>query len=202
MAGTWVKQTGDLSGDTLVNMDYVVGFKAVDKSYVEYWDDDSDDTTAKEPRNVDKSEIVFKLNDGTKKTWDYATAHTGTYEVQSITDVTPAENDVYALTYGDDTITTAALGAAADTDALVAALQAADGYGDLPFTIAAGTNAITLTWKTYVLVDDLATMEKTTGSGTPVSSQTTEGLDQTTLSQAKYAVAAIVTATSATAIAA
>ena len=98
-------------------------------------------------------------------------------EVQSITDATPAENDVYALTFGDTTITTAALGSTPATAGLVAALQAATGYSSLPFLITAGSSAITLTWKTAGVVTGEASMEKTTGSGTPETTQTTEGVD-------------------------
>ncbi len=98
-------------------------------------------------------------------------------EVQSITDATPAQNDVYALTFGGSTITTAALGATPSTASLVTALQAATGYAAMPFAITAGTDAITLTWKVAGAVTGTASMEKTTGSGTPETTVTTEGAD-------------------------
>lgn len=100
-----------------------------------------------------------------------------TTEVQSMDDATPAENDVYTLSFGGATLTTGALSGSADLDELVTELQGADGYGDMPFTVEAGSGAVTITWKSSGVVDGLCTAEKTTGSGDPTITQTTEGTD-------------------------
>lgn len=107
----------------------------------------------------------------------------GTIEVQSMPEGTIAENDVYALTYEGTTLTSTAMDASPTTAELVAALIGGDNvaaYAAMPFTLSAGSSAVTITWKA-VGVAALCTAEKTTGTGTVTVTQTTEGtaIDQT-----------------------
>jgi len=99
-------------------------------------------------------------------------------EIQSITEDTLAENDVYTLTYDGVTLTSIAADATPSTAELITSITEGDNaanYAAMPFTITAGSSALTLTWKTAGAVVSLVTAEKTTGSGTPIVSRTVTG---------------------------
>jgi len=103
----------------------------------------------------------------------------GTKEVQSMAEATLAEGDVYTLTYGGVTLTTTAMDSNPTTAELVAAFIGGDNvaaYASMPFTLSAGSSAVTITWKHPIAVTSLCTAEKTTGTGTTTVSQTIEGV--------------------------
>lgn len=105
---------------------------------------------------------------------------TGTKEVQSMAEATLAESDVYELTYGGVTLVATAADASPTTAELVIALTTGDNaanYAAMPFLLTAGSSAVTITWKLPGAVATLCTAEKSTGSGTPTVTQTTEGID-------------------------
>lgn len=103
---------------------------------------------------------------------------TGTIEVQSMAEATLATGDVYALSYNGKTLTSTAADASPTTTELVNSLTGGDNaatYAEMPFILLAGTSAVTITWKKAGDVDNLCTAVKTTGSGTPTVTQTTNG---------------------------
>lgn len=107
-----------------------------------------------------------------------ATAITGSAEVQTITPGTLTAGEVYTLKVGDATLTTAALGASPDVDALVAAIQAATGYTTAAYTVAKASNGtdIELTWKANGDITDVASLTaSTTTTGTPVTASAANG---------------------------
>lgn len=101
-------------------------------------------------------------------------------EVQHITDATPIEDDVYALTFGEITLTTAALSASATTSDLAEALRVSDSpdYESMPFVLTHDTGKLVLSWKETGDIVDSAVMVKTVGSGTPVTSDFISGEDR------------------------
>lgn len=119
-------------------------------------------------------EDSYKFPVGSSLILDGASAAVG--EIQSIALASVSENDEITVSHGDDSVT-ATVGSTETLTATVALLQAAEGYGDLPFTITEGTNALTLTWKVAGAVDGLASMVVNTDE--PVAAtQTQEGVDQ------------------------
>jgi hypothetical protein len=118
-------------------------------------------------------EDSYKFNIADELIIDGGTA--GTKEVQSMANTTPAEDDVYTLTYAGVTLTSTALTASVATANLLAALIAGTGYADLPYVLTAGSSAITITFKT-VGDKDAVVAAKTVGSGTPAVSTTTPGV--------------------------
>ena len=101
----------------------------------------------------------------------------GTTEVQSMAENTIAENDVYTLTYGGVTLTSTAMDASPTTAELVSALTGGDNataYAAMPFTLSAGSSAVTITWKA-VGVASLCTAARTVGTASTPVTQTTEG---------------------------
>ena len=99
------------------------------------------------------------------------------YEIQHITDATPVENDIYELTWDGVTLVSAALGADPTTADLAEALRVSNptDYADMPFILTDDTDALVLTWKKIGVIEDLVSMVKSTGSGTPVASVYTIG---------------------------
>ena len=102
----------------------------------------------------------------------------GTTEVQSMAEETLAESDVYTLTYGGVTLTSTAMGGSPTTAELVAALTGGDNataYAAMPFTLSAGSSAVTITWKA-IGVATLCTSARTTGTALALLvTQTTAG---------------------------
>lgn len=106
----------------------------------------------------------------------------GAAEVQSVACTSTTTGDVYVLAFSGSSIT-ATVGATQTLAALVTLLQAATGYSALPFTVSAGSSALTLTWKTVGVVSTKATL--TLGSGSAVAATTTTpgvAIDQTATS--------------------
>jgi len=97
----------------------------------------------------------------------------GTTEVQSLVCATPwATSSVYTLTHG----TTELVGTMGETQTLaglVALLQADSGYAAAPFTVTAGTNALTLTWKAIGVVSALASYVKDEAAAVEATRTTT-----------------------------
>ena len=84
----------------------------------------------------------------------------GTTETQTIAIANAAlvAGSVYTLAIGTTTLTTAALGANPDIAALVSAIQAASGYGNAGFTVAADGNNLKLVWTAGGEVEGNATL--------------------------------------------
>lgn len=101
----------------------------------------------------------------------------GTTEIQSLAAATPwATGSIYILAHtASGTELTATMGATETLAGLVTLLLADPGYAAAPFTITAGTNALTLTWKT-IGVQTLSTYVKDEGS-TVTASRSTTGTD-------------------------
>ena len=95
------------------------------------------------------------------------------YEIQHITDATPIVNDVYTLTWDGVTLTTAALGVSPTTADLVDALKVSNptDYANMPFVLTDIEDTVVLTWKEIGVIDDLAVMVKSVGSGIPITSK-------------------------------
>lgn len=107
----------------------------------------------------------------------------GTAEVQSAACATPwATGTVYVLTFGGQSLTVT-VGATETLAGVVALLQAATGYSAMPFTVTAGTNALTLTWKVAGAVATKATLKKDSAAAVAATT-TTAGVnvDQTATS--------------------
>ncbi len=100
----------------------------------------------------------------------------GVAEIQSIVCETPwATGSVYTITHGS-TVLAATQGATQTLAGIVAVFQALPGYAAAPFTITAGSDALTLTWKTIGVVSTLASMVKDAGEAV-AATRTTTGVD-------------------------
>lgn len=97
----------------------------------------------------------------------------GTTEVQSVACTTYATGEVYVLSHGGIEIT-ATMAATESLAGLVALIQADTDYSSLPFTVAAGSDALTLTWASIGVVSELATLSFE-GADAVAATQTTAG---------------------------
>jgi len=101
---------------------------------------------------------------------------TGTDEVQSIACATPwATGSVYVLTHGSTTLS-ATQGATQTLAGIVAVFQGLSGYSAAPFTITAGTNALTITFKVSGPQAEKAQYVKDGGSAV-IGTTTTPGVE-------------------------
>jgi hypothetical protein len=96
------------------------------------------------PREFYANQQVVLEVDGTARDASRETASTS--EVQRIHQITPQQDASYRLSLAGQVLIAEPL-EGGDIAALVDALQAADGYDDMPFTVAADGDDLLLTWK-------------------------------------------------------
>ncbi|NBS66149.1 MAG: hypothetical protein EBT33_17715, partial [Betaproteobacteria bacterium] len=84
----------------------------------------------------------------------------GTAEVQTLSNLANAlgANQRVTLAVGGTSLVTAALDSSPTVAELAAALVAATGYSAAPFTVAASSNNLVLTWKTPGVINDIASL--------------------------------------------
>ena len=100
----------------------------------------------------------------------------GVAEIQSAAAATPwATSSVYTLTWGT-TVLAATQGDTQTLAGIVTVFQGLTEYAAAPFTVTAGTNALTITWKIPGAVAMVATLDKDDG-GAADASVTTPGED-------------------------